>query len=545
MFLHDIVNPLTIEEAKAAKTRLDPHCWHNKKIGKPATKVKGGVRVNNCVPKESVNESEVDEVFGFQTTRPPVKKPTASLAQMRKEFEKDPATPPPKVVQSKDADEKRAQAVHVRHADEAVKNSHGHTKKQQAAIAMAKQGVAEGHADQQRKIFKKNGKPVGEVGIDRESSPGNGQWYMKCYAYDIDNAGYDSYEEAVEELKHCLKQGVAEAAPDPRYLQRHGREADQTWPDDSNSLSKRYNDRDSNRDIVVPNLAAVNAGTAPKNKHYQSTPFHPSGIKIATKIKPSITKTTVGRLDRPEVPNFLKKGVEEDNKPVHRIGLVVTDPNHPMVSKRNDTIQKTVRVPGNDREKAINSAIAHYRRKGFKVHDHHYLGLDGGVAEGYDEDDECDHCRGTGEGQFDGTSCSYCHGTGVARPDHNDDDENFNVPDDYYESGDAWTQGGDSTTFGDGSGNAWTGGNAGGSGPTTDLMGESDSRPYIRKVKHERPDGSIETTYELLDGNGRTIKTGMSKETAMSVLKHYRANYVKESTEQQRLAAMHRAGYFD
>ena len=84
---------------------------------------------------------------------------------------------------------------------------------QQAAIAIAKkkeQGVAEGHADQQRKIFKKNGKPVGEVGIDRESSPGAGQWYMKCYARNIDLAGYDSYEEAVEELKHCLKQGVAE-----------------------------------------------------------------------------------------------------------------------------------------------------------------------------------------------------------------------------------------------------------------------------------------------------------------------------------------------
>jgi hypothetical protein len=74
------------------------------------------------------------------------------------------------------------------------------------------QGVAEDHADQQRKIFKKNGHPVGEVGIDRESSPGNGQWYMKCYAYDIDNSGYDSYEEAVAELKHCMKQGVAEAA---------------------------------------------------------------------------------------------------------------------------------------------------------------------------------------------------------------------------------------------------------------------------------------------------------------------------------------------
>jgi hypothetical protein len=42
-----------------------------------------------------------------------------------------------------------------------------------------------------------------------------------------------------------------------------------------------------------------------------------------------------------------------------------------------------VRVKGDDREKAINGAIAHYRRKGYKVHDHHYLGtVDQGMAEG-------------------------------------------------------------------------------------------------------------------------------------------------------------------
>jgi hypothetical protein len=34
------------------KTRLDPKCWTGKKIGNPKTKVKGGVRVNNCVPAE-------------------------------------------------------------------------------------------------------------------------------------------------------------------------------------------------------------------------------------------------------------------------------------------------------------------------------------------------------------------------------------------------------------------------------------------------------------------------------------------------------------
>jgi len=69
------------------------------------------------------------------------------------------------------------------------------------------------------------------------------------------------------------------------------------------------------------------------------------------------------------------KGVAEGTSTVkHRIGLTVTDPNHPMVSKRNEPFQRTVRVPGADAAKAINAAIAHYRRKGYKVHDHHYMG---------------------------------------------------------------------------------------------------------------------------------------------------------------------------
>ena len=33
------------------RVRLDARCWRNKKIGNPKTKLKGGVRVNNCVPK--------------------------------------------------------------------------------------------------------------------------------------------------------------------------------------------------------------------------------------------------------------------------------------------------------------------------------------------------------------------------------------------------------------------------------------------------------------------------------------------------------------
>ena len=38
-------------ELQEEKVRLDPKCWKGKKIGSPKTKVKGGVRVNNCVPK--------------------------------------------------------------------------------------------------------------------------------------------------------------------------------------------------------------------------------------------------------------------------------------------------------------------------------------------------------------------------------------------------------------------------------------------------------------------------------------------------------------
>ena len=48
------------------KVRLDPKCWTGKKIGNPKTKMKGDVRVNNCVPAGSVEEAQeknkLDEV---------------------------------------------------------------------------------------------------------------------------------------------------------------------------------------------------------------------------------------------------------------------------------------------------------------------------------------------------------------------------------------------------------------------------------------------------------------------------------------------------
>ena len=50
------------------KRRLDPKCWTGKKIGNPNTKMKGGVRVNNCVP---VEEEQLDELtfLGSECTK--------------------------------------------------------------------------------------------------------------------------------------------------------------------------------------------------------------------------------------------------------------------------------------------------------------------------------------------------------------------------------------------------------------------------------------------------------------------------------------------
>lgn len=48
---------MKFQEINEEKVRLDPKCWKGKKIGNPKTKMKGGVRVNNCVPAESVEEA--------------------------------------------------------------------------------------------------------------------------------------------------------------------------------------------------------------------------------------------------------------------------------------------------------------------------------------------------------------------------------------------------------------------------------------------------------------------------------------------------------
>jgi len=69
-------------EEKKTKQRLDPKCWDGYK--KDGTKMKGGVRVNNCVP-ESVEKDDEDEADWLE---PDLKKRHDNNEKARKDMEK-------------------------------------------------------------------------------------------------------------------------------------------------------------------------------------------------------------------------------------------------------------------------------------------------------------------------------------------------------------------------------------------------------------------------------------------------------------------------
>lgn len=50
----------------------------------------------------------------------------------------------------------------------------------------------------------------GEIGIDTEASPGNGIFYVKLYDGSYDAVGFDTVEEAWEELE-CLAGRILDA----------------------------------------------------------------------------------------------------------------------------------------------------------------------------------------------------------------------------------------------------------------------------------------------------------------------------------------------
>jgi hypothetical protein len=79
----------------------------------------------------------------------------------------------------------------------------------------------------------------------------------------------------------------------------------------------------------------------------------------------------------------VKEEVElEENAPMapalvkHRISVTVSDPDHTMVSKRKEKIQKTVIVTHSDnKEGAQKVGEKYYKKKGYRVHDSHHAGM--------------------------------------------------------------------------------------------------------------------------------------------------------------------------
>ena len=74
--------------------------------------------------------------------------------------------------------------------------------------------------------------------------------------------------------------------------------------------------------------------------------------------------------------SMLTQGVAEDNDgfDTHIVMVTVSDPGHQAVTQRGELKQRRCRVRADDRESAINTAIKWYRKQGYKVHDHHYVG---------------------------------------------------------------------------------------------------------------------------------------------------------------------------
>jgi hypothetical protein len=60
---------------------------------------------------------------------------------------------------------------------------------------------------------------------------------------------------------------------------------------------------------------------------------------------------------------------------VHRIGVTVSDSDHPAVTKRKELIQKFVRVTAHDKDRAIEIGKKHFAKKGWKVHDASHSGM--------------------------------------------------------------------------------------------------------------------------------------------------------------------------
>jgi len=59
---------------------------------------------------------------------------------------------------------------------------------------------------------------------------------------------------------------------------------------------------------------------------------------------------------------------------IHRVSVTISDPGHTAVHMRSAKTEKRIRVKAETPQEAINKARDHYKKQGYKVHDHNHIG---------------------------------------------------------------------------------------------------------------------------------------------------------------------------
>ena len=59
----------------------------------------------------------------------------------------------------------------------------------------------------------------------------------------------------------------------------------------------------------------------------------------------------------------------------HRVSVTVSDPQHTMVSKRKEKMEKKVRISAKSESDAVELAKDHYKKQGYKIHDANHIGI--------------------------------------------------------------------------------------------------------------------------------------------------------------------------
>lgn len=385
---------------------------------------------------------------------------------------------------------------------------------------MAEAGVGNRMSDMtvgSPKIVHKGGRAVGEIGLDHDPSPGQGPFYMKHYETNTWYSGYDTKKEALDDLKHVVAQmneGVAEAdkkkdEPETRdvALQRAITRAKADFPtagsglealakdfmrsqdQDQKSLDQlqqaerkqdqmlsQINKIDREQEQEIQDLEQQNSTLAQRLQQLQNV-----NSQLEKKLASMSGRKQKRLADKSEpVPTIASNPLPAAAAPAPATQPEPAPKSEPTTSRAIGQVAKTLAAPTASPAFDRMSQELQPRQK--------ELGFDEPVTlkpKKYDTSRAAD--------------VDYRELTSKLARDIAADPNRARAFKPGVVKGVAGQQ-------------------------EMPVEGKEESA-RIRAVKRQRADGSVETTYELVNARGVTVKTGMSKDTALSHLKHYKQKY--------------------